>query len=68
MRVKQLMKADQKALSFPELQKNVKTSAKKINKSHCENFIKYAYENKKTRIQKKKKSTLKNKPKKYKIS
>ena len=60
------MKADQKALSFAELQKNVKKSAKKINKSHCENFMKYAYENKTAMIQKKKESTWKHKQKKYK--
>ncbi len=63
--LKELIKLDQKALSYIELQKNVKKSVKKIDKTHCENFMKYAYQRKDANKVNNKDSTWKHKPKKY---
>jgi hypothetical protein len=59
------MKADQKALSYIESQKNVKKSVRKIDKTHCENFMKYAYQRKDANKLNNNDSTWKHKPKKY---
>jgi transposase-like protein len=64
--LKELMKLDQKALSYAELQKNVKKSVKKIDKTHCKSFINYAYKKNSIKIHRNNNSTWKHKPKKYK--
>jgi len=63
---KEIMKLDQKSISFKQLKTNVKNSIRKIDKSYCSNFINYAYKKKQKINTKKNISTWKHKPKKYK--